>query len=780
MLLCPWVSILRVFMSTTVTQILPIRPEGGHRQGAVPAKLLSIVFPAGALVLCAVAACQSAESREDPTPDDEIWISPQTLGNGGIAVAEAHKQLLPRPIVAGGRIAFDDQHISHVFSPVTGRITRVIAQLGQEVRKGTPLAAIASPDAASAYADEIKARADLMAAGQEYQRQKQLIEAHATSSRDRETAEDNYRKAKAEEERALQRLRSLTSGRVDSVTQDYILASRIPGRVVARAVNPGVEVQGQFAGGTAQELFTIGDVDSVWVYADVAESDLGEVKIGAPVRVKVLAYPERIFQGKVEWISPTLDPALRTGRIRCSLPNPDGSLKPEMYATVMIERTAVEALAVSRAAVQRVADHSFVYVAVDTRPDGRQVFKRRRVSTAEDQSDPRRQSPRGSGTFLPAANGQIPDLIAVLDGLAEGEKVLVDSSVPGLRGRNEVLVAAGNLAGGKVETVAVTKAEVPNVVTVGGRLTFDDQHVTHVFSPVSGRITRLLAAPGDRVKKGSPLVAILSPDLGSAFSDELKAKADLVAAEHEVTRQREMFALNASSRRDLEAAEDNFKRVQAEHQRAMLKTRLLRQGTFDQVSQEYVLRAPMEGEIIARMATPGLEVQGQYSGGGAVELFTVGSTDQLWLLGDVYEADLSHVKKGAAVDLKGAAFAEQVYRGTVDWISDTLDPATRTAKVRCVFKNLDRQLRPEMYVVVGIAAPTRSTLAVPRDALLRLGDDTIAFVEGKQLENGEVPFVRRRVVANEELPGNLVPVIAGLQEGERVASRGSIFFVGMM
>ena len=189
---------------------------------------------------------------------------------------------------------------------------------------------------------------------------------------------------------------------------------------------------------------------------------------------------------------------------------------------------------------------------------------------------------------------------------------------------------------------------------------------------------------------------------------------------------------------------------------------------------------PMEGEIIARMATPGLEVQGQYSGGGAVELFTVGSTDQLWLLGDVYEADLSHVKKGAAVELKGAAFAEHVYRGTVDWISDTLDPATRTAKVRCVFKNLDRQLRPEMYVVVGIAAPTRSTLAVPRDALLRLGDDTIAFVEGKQLENGEVPFVRRRVVANEQLPGNLVPVIAGLQEGERVASRGSIFFVGMM
>jgi cobalt-zinc-cadmium efflux system membrane fusion protein len=320
---------------------------------------------------------------------------------------------------------------------------------------------------------------------------------------------------------------------------------------------------------------------------------------------------------------------------------------------------------------------------------------------------------------------------------------------------------------------------VADVITVGGRLVFDDLRVTHVFPPVSGRITEILAAPGQHVAKGAPLAIILSPDLGSAFSDELKAKADLVAAEHEVKRQREMEALRASSKRDLQLAEDNYDRSKAEYARTAEKTRLLREGARNTVTQEFVLRSPIEGNVIARSANPGVEVQGQYSAGGNVpELFAIGSIDDLWLLGDVYESDLAFVRPGAEVELQVSAYPGHVFSGRVDWISDTLDPALHTAKVRCVLRNQDGLLRPEMYGVVTIGAPARRAVTVPRDALLRLGDETNVFVEGAPTSDGHVPFRRRAVLADEQTAGDTVPILAGLQAGERVASRGSIFLVG--
>ncbi|TMA26043.1 MAG: efflux RND transporter periplasmic adaptor subunit [Deltaproteobacteria bacterium] len=732
------------------------------------------------LALSLVAGCRRGASAEPGPPEDEKWIARAVFDRGEAKVVEAKPQLIASPIATGGRIAFDDQRVTHVFSPVSGRVTRVIAQLGQRVQKGSSLLAIASPEVGSAVSDEVKARADLVAAQHEFDRQQRLFDAKAGPRRDLEVAEDNYRKAKAEEERALQRLRLLRAGRVDAVTQEYTLISHIDGRVMARNVNPGIEVQGQFSGGSPTgELFTIGDIDRVWLFADVAESDLPEVRPEAAIKARVLAYPDRLFDGRVEWVSPTLDPALRTARIRCSLSNPEGLLKPEMFASVLIARPALMKLALPREAVERINDHDFVYLAAGARTDGKLVFKRRLVDTPPTTLGPRdRRARLASEVFVPAG-GLDAETVPILSGLAEGEKVLVAPAQARLRGPDEASLTDEQFARGKVVTVPVQEREVADVLTVGGRLAFDDLRVTHVFPPVSGRITRLLAAPGQHVKKGSPLAIILSADLGSAFSDELKAKADLIAAEHELKRQREMFEVHATAERDLQIAEDNHNRAKAEYQRATEKTRLLRAGALNSVTQEFVLRSPMEGDVIARNANPGLEVQGQYTAGGSVpELFTVGSIDDLWLLGDVYEADLPFVRVGAEVQLRVSAHPGRNFRGRVDWISDTLDPVLRTAKVRCVLKNEEGLLRPEMYEVVTIAAPARRAVTVPRDALLRLGDEIDVFVEQPRTNDGRVTFRRRAVVANERFPGDEVPVLAGLQPGERVAARGSIFLVG--
>lgn len=731
-----------------------------------------------ALACLTALSCARAKKPATP-PEDEQWIPYEAFERGEAKVAQALPRVLPAPIVTAGRIAFDDLRVSHVLSPVSGRVTRLLTDYGQEVQRGTPLAVIVSPDVGSAVSDEVKARADLVAAEHDFDRQKKLFEAKAASSRDFETAEDNYRKAKAEEERALKRLRLFRAGNVNAVTQEYFLPSPIEGRVMAMNINPGVDVQGQFSGGAPSgELFTVGDIEQVWLFADVAESEMSELAIGAQITARVLAWPGRAFHGRVEWISATLDPAVRTTRIRCVLPNPDGLLKPEMFATVAIERPALTKLSVPRAAVVRINDQSFVYVETAQRLDGKQIFKRRHVQVPEYAGPPGQRGRPASEVYLPV-DGTQPESVAVLAGLTEGEKVLVDHAEPRAHHEEEVSLAGAQWASGTVSTAVAEERDLPEFVTVGGRLTFEDRRVTHVFSPVNGRIERVLAAPGQQVRKGDPLAVLFSQDLGSAFSDELKAKADLIAAEHEVTRQREMFAVHASAERDLQFAEDNYRRAKAELERAAQKARLLRSRGASEVTQEFVLRSPMDGEVLARNANPGVQVQGQYSAGGNVaELFTIGRIDELYLMGEVYEVDLPSVRRGAEAELQVAAYPGRTFRGRVDWISDVLDPVLRTAKVRCVLQNRERLLRPEMYETVSIAAPGRHAVTVPREALLRLGDETAVFVQEPPQKDGKVAFKRRAVIANEQVPGDFVAVLAGLNAGEQVAARGSIFLVG--
>jgi multidrug efflux pump subunit AcrA (membrane-fusion protein) len=179
--------------------------------------------------------------------------------------------------------------------------------------------------------------------------------------------------------------------------------------------------------------------------------------------------------------------------------------------------------------------------------------------------------------------------------------------------------------------------------------------------------------------------------------------------------------------------------------------------------------------------TPGLEIQGQWAGAGApVELFTIGALDPLWVLGDVYEMDLPHVKKGLPVQVRVPAFPDRTFRGRIDWVSDVLDPATRTAKVRCAIENPERLLRPEMAPVLSIGLPSHHHVAVPRDALLRLGDDTVVFVASTEERDGQLVFRRRKVVAGEDGSSGLVPILDGLAPGERVVVSGGIFLVGLL
>jgi len=167
------------------------------------------------------------------------------------------------------------------------------------------------------------------------------------------------------------------------------------------------------------------------------------------------------------------------------------------------------------------------------------------------------------------------------------------------------------------------------------------------------------------------------------------------------------------------------------------------------------------------------------TGGAAAELFTIGELDPIWIVSEVYEVDVPRVKLQAVVETELIAYANRKFEGHVDWISETLDPSTRTARVRAAVPNPKRELKPEMYATVTIHVPGEVALTIPRDAVLHFGETTMVYVQLPNAADGRLRFERRPIVVDEDIAGDFMPVLHGLREGEQVVVSGAILLSAM-
>ena len=315
-------------------------------------------------------------------------------------------------------------------------------------------------------------------------------------------------------------------------------------------------------------------------------------------------------------------------------------------------------------------------------------------------------------------------------------------------------------------------------LVTAGRVAFDEGRVAHVFSPVSGRVTEVAGKLGQRVAAGDTLAVIESPDLATAWSDLLKARADRVAAAHDDARQQNLFEHGAGSQRDAEAARDNAAKAEAELERAELRLKLLHASPTDQPTQRFLLRAPVAGEVVNRTATPGLEVQGMLAQANVVqELFTVGELDPIWVWGDVYERDLARVHPGQKVTITSVADPQHPIEGSIDYVAQALDPQSHTARLRCVVRNADRRLKPEMFVTLSVELERRDALAVPRSAVIKAGTRQTVFVRDGKTPDDRTRFLQRSVELADADDG-WIAIAGGLNAGEKVVVSGSILLSG--
>ena len=266
---------------------------------------------------------------------------------------------LAEPLAA--RLSYDENHTTRISSPIAGRLVELLAQPGNAVKRGQPLARVDSPDFALAVSDAEKARADEQRKEAALRRSRAMFDAGLLAKRDLESAEADYGQAQSETRRAASRMSNLNATGVRS--GGFQLLSSIDGVVVDRQANLGMEVRPDLA----NPLFVVSNLKSLWALLDVPEQSLRAVSIGSGVSLEVAAYPGREFKSVVDFISPVVDPATRRVQARAKLDNSDGALRPEMYAKANVSgKEGRKAVRVPITALVTAGEQTFVFV--ETRP----------------------------------------------------------------------------------------------------------------------------------------------------------------------------------------------------------------------------------------------------------------------------------------------------------------------------------------------------------------------------------------------------------------------------
>jgi cobalt-zinc-cadmium efflux system membrane fusion protein len=316
----------------------------------------------------------------------------------------------------------------------------------------------------------------------------------------------------------------------------------------------------------------------------------------------------------------------------------------------------------------------------------------------------------------------------------------------------------------QLASLATTAAKPPGRITVElpARLVWNEERTQRVVPSFAGRVASIDADVGRSVKAGSVLARLASPDFGAAQADAAKARIDAELTKKALARQKELFEAGITARKDYEQAEADAQRALAEQARA--QSRVAMYGGGAGVDQQLGLRATVSGVVVERNLNPGQELRPDQAGPGVAPLFVVSDPTSLWVLIDAREGESGTMKPGAAFTLVVPSLGDRVFEGHITAVSDSIDPSTRTLKLRGVVANPDRVLRAEMLATARFDRVVGSGVVVPATAIALRGVKHSVFVQ-----SAPGVFEPREVKLGYQGPVQVV-VSSGLEVGERVVS----------
>jgi len=370
-----------------------------------------------------------------------------------------------------------------------------------------------------------------------------------------------------------------------------------------------------------------------------------------------------------------------------------------------------------------------------------------------------------------------------------GPQPAVDRSPEELAATNPDIVQISTESQKEVGIAVQTAAfrSLQETLSATGTVSEDPLRVAHIRPLARGPIEKAYVRLGDRVSKGDPLVEYDNIELGLAIGEYRSAQAelrrsltDLEVKQTILERGKEMLKVGAIARTayDLREAECKDAEAKAAGSRATLEkieeqihrfgwtdqdlANLDARRSFGHSITHSILKAPLSGVITSYHASVGEVVE------PSTELLAITDISSLWVLADVFEKDLAYVKTGKAVQVRVASYPGRTFPGRITYISDTLDPKTRTAKVRCVVENSGGLLKLEMFATAEIPVDrTDSVLAVPDSAIQQISGQPVVFVRKSEKE------FQKREVQTGITSGGYTEIKSGLTAGDLVASQGS-------
>jgi len=321
-----------------------------------------------------------------------------------------------------------------------------------------------------------------------------------------------------------------------------------------------------------------------------------------------------------------------------------------------------------------------------------------------------------------------------------------------------------------------------------GKIAIDEDRSTPVFSPYAGRVTRLLARPGDQVVKGQPLFVIEAADNVQAQNDFIsamtamnKAKSALDLAQLQGTRAKDLFEGKAVPLKDYQQsqatliqAQNDMRASQTAMEAARNKLRILGLtdediATFQEkgrINPEITIFAPLAGTVVQRKIGPG-----QYVNAGASDpVYVIGDLSTVWMTAFVRESDCANVAVGQEVTFNVLALPGRPLSARLNYVATAIDPATRRLLVRATIDNKDFVLKPEMFANVTIySAGDRPAVGVPKQALIYEGDQVRIWVAHPD------KTIELRQIKPGLTNGDLVEVVGNLKPGEQIVTKGALF-----
>jgi cobalt-zinc-cadmium efflux system membrane fusion protein len=321
-----------------------------------------------------------------------------------------------------------------------------------------------------------------------------------------------------------------------------------------------------------------------------------------------------------------------------------------------------------------------------------------------------------------------------------------------------------------VQVVTVQLTKLTRTLRLTGAVAYNAFKTTPVITQVGGPVSRILVVPGQHVAAGQAMLEVSSPDYSQLLDSYLKAADSFRLANKNYARAQDLYQHQAIAERDLEQAESDRNQAQADLNAAEQGMKILgikNPGDLAKApsSAQIQVLAPIGGEVVERLVSPGQVVQA-----GQTQAFTISDLSTVWVLANIYQADLAYVRDGEDVVVQTDAYPGN-FHGRISYVSPALDPNTRTLQARIVVDNPGEKLKKDMYCTVTVTAGSiADAIAVPDSSVLR-DDNNQPFV---YVATGANQFGRRDVETGQSQNGQ-TQILKGISVGEKVVGDGSLF-----